>query len=339
MQAPFHQFSRLPQQKPHWFMGNKNFGAMNEIDAVKKFYTEMKEHRFVKNRTGNLFLFRFCIFWEGSNPCLFVNDLELVKKIQVTDFDHFADLGFVDQRYRKEARLVFGLADLCGEEWKRLKRLVNPAFSMPRVRKATGSVNEVAKKMNRYLDELKGEKIELYTLTNQFAMTTIASVAFGVEIDCFKDGENEFMKHGSSMVVEWRFMLMDMFPSLMRWFNISLMNPTGEKFFQKLAEGLVKQRENSTAEHNDVMHALVKASKEDPEVMTPNMMVLTIAQFFVDGYWSFTEVFAGIMYLITVNPEVQVFHPTHSQNLILRSLVTKLLSTIHTGTSLMLTAH
>lgn len=325
-------------------MGNKSFGAINEIDAVKQFYTEMKQHRFVKTCTGNFFLFRFCIFWEGSNPCLFVNDLELVKKIQVTDFDHFADLGFVDQRYRKEVRLVFGLADLCGEEWKRLKRLVNPAFSMPRVRKATRSVNEVAEKMNRYLDESvgkKGERIDLYTLTNQFAMTTIASVAFGVEIDCFKDGENEFMKHGSSMVVEWRFTLMDIFPSLMRFFNISLMNPTGEKFFQKLAEGLVKQRENSTAEHNDVMHSLMKASKEDPELMTPNMMVLTIAQFFVDGYWSFTEVFAGIMYLITVNPEVQVFHPTHSQNLIVCSLVTKLLSTIHIHacTSIMPTAH
>ena len=65
--------------------------------------------------------------------------------------------------------------------------------------------------MTKYLEESvgKGEKIDLYTLTNQFAMTTIASIAFGVEIDCFKDGENEFMKHGSTMVVLWRFLLME----------------------------------------------------------------------------------------------------------------------------------
>ena len=103
-----------------------------------------------------------------------------------------------------------------------------------------------------------------------------------------------------------KFMVMDMFPNLMRWFKIRMMNPTGEKFFFKLAEGLVKQRQNSTLDHNDVMHNLVKASKEDPELMTPNMMILTISQFFTDGYWTFTEVFTGIMYMVTVHPEVQV---------------------------------
>jgi len=83
------------------------------------------------------------------------------------------------------------------------------------------------------------------------------------------------------------------------------MNPTGDKFFQKLAEGLIKQRQNSTADHNDVMHSLMKASKEDPELVTTKMMMLTIAQFFTDGYWTYTEVFTGIMYMITVHPEVQ----------------------------------
>jgi len=294
VKAPFKQYSNLPQQKPHWFMGNKSFGAINGVECVKEFYNDMKKHR-------------FCIFWEGSNPCLFITDLDLVKKVQVTDFDHFGDLGFVDPRYRKEVGLVFGLADLHGEEWKRLKKQVAPAFSMPRVRKATTSVNKVAEKMNKHLEESvgKGEKIDLYTLTNQFAMTTIASIAFGVEIDCFKDGENDFMKHGSAMVVMWRFMVMEMFPNVMRWFKIGMMNPTGDKFFQKLAEGLIKQRQNSTVDHNDVMHSLVKASKEDPELVTTKMMMLTIAQFFTDGYWTYTEVFTGIMYMIAVHPEVQ----------------------------------
>jgi len=126
-----------------------------------------------------------------------------------------------------------------------------------------------------------------------------------VEIDCFKDGENDFMKHGSAMVVMWRFMVMEMFPNVMRWFKIGMMNPTGDKFFQKLAEGLIKQRQNSTVDHNDVMHSLVKASKEDPELVTTKMMMLTIAQFFTDGYWTYTEVFTGIMYMIAVHPEVQ----------------------------------
>merc|ERR1719507_428710 len=67
-----------------------------------------------------------------------------------------------------------------------------------------------------------------------------------------------------------------MFPNVMRWFIISFMNPTGDKFFQKLAEGLIKQRQNSTADHNDVMHSLMKASKEDPELVTTKMIMITV---------------------------------------------------------------
>ena len=43
------------------------------------------------------------------------------------------------------------------------------------------------------------------------------------------------------------------------------------------------------------------------------MMILTIAQFFVDGYWTFTEVFTGIQYMIAVHPEIQVILNPHIQ--------------------------
>ena len=64
--------------------------------------------------------------------------------------------------------LIFVLADLYGNEWKRLKRQVAPAFSMPRVRKATGSVNKVADKMTSHLEELvgKGKDILRHVLVN-----------------------------------------------------------------------------------------------------------------------------------------------------------------------------
>ena len=85
--------------------------------------------------------------------------------------------------------LPFGLADTYGEEWKLLKRHMTPAFSGPKVKKAAKAVNEVSNKMTQYVEESlkKGEKLELTTVIQQFAMTTIASVVFGIDINCFKD--------------------------------------------------------------------------------------------------------------------------------------------------------
>merc|ERR1719228_2650256 len=96
---------------------------------------------------------KFCIFWEGSSPCIMLNDLELIKKVMVVDFDHFDDLGFVDQKYRQEVGLAFGLADAYGEEWKILKRLLTPAFSGPKIKKSALAMNDCAEKMTKYLNE------------------------------------------------------------------------------------------------------------------------------------------------------------------------------------------
>jgi len=113
------------------------------------------------------------------------------------------------------------------------------------------------------------------------------------------------MKHGTNIFKLWRFMLLDMFPNVMRWFRIKIVDPAAEKFFLKLAKTLVNQRKDSKEEHNDVLSSLIKAADEEPEMMTPNMMFQTILQFFSDGFISYAEVVSGISYMLVAYPEVQ----------------------------------
>ena len=39
------------------------------------------------------FCFRFGLFWAYNEPTIFLKDLDLIKKVQVTDFDHFITFG------------------------------------------------------------------------------------------------------------------------------------------------------------------------------------------------------------------------------------------------------
>ena len=36
---------------------------------------------------------RFGILWNLNAACIFIRDIDLIKKIQVSDFEHFTDLG------------------------------------------------------------------------------------------------------------------------------------------------------------------------------------------------------------------------------------------------------
>ena len=76
-----------------------------------------------------------------------MRDLELIKRVQVTDFDHFTQLGF--SKPRKNHINQFGIADMeNSEDWKKLKRAVTPSFAAPRLKKNVSTMNECAIKVD-----------------------------------------------------------------------------------------------------------------------------------------------------------------------------------------------
>ena len=50
-----------------------------------------------------LFFFRFGTFWMGNEPTIFLKDLDLIKKVEVTDHEHFFDYGI----YPTPTSLIF----------------------------------------------------------------------------------------------------------------------------------------------------------------------------------------------------------------------------------------
>ena len=71
---------------------------------------------------------RFGLFWEKNEPTIFLRDIELIKRVQVTDFEHFMDFGFLPNEFVENAGNQFGVADLRGESWRKMKRMVTPPF-------------------------------------------------------------------------------------------------------------------------------------------------------------------------------------------------------------------
>ncbi|KAL0761580.1 hypothetical protein Bca101_077730 [Brassica carinata] len=74
------------------------------------------------------------LYWNGTKPTLFISDPELGKQILASK------LGFaVIAKTRPEVLMLFGkgLAFLEGDDWVRHRRILNPAFSMDRLKVMT----------------------------------------------------------------------------------------------------------------------------------------------------------------------------------------------------------
>lgn len=290
--APFNKYQEYPQVTPHWLLGNESFGGITMLDNVNNFYKAVEGHR-------------FAIFWQGNSPALFLRDVDLVKKVQVVELDHFTDLGFADQWYYDKVGNVFGLASMQGESWKRMKKSMTGPFSVPRVKKTIPAMNECSLKLVKYLKlHEKDEYVEGNVFLRKFFMNTIASVVFSLDIDCYGETETEFEKKGKGLISLTKFLVIKFLPTIAGHLKIKMLDTDSEAFFLKLAERIVEQRVNSQEESKDIMGTMLSIRKDNPD-LSPEMMYKTLLQFFTDGYESAAMVISVLIHRLLFHPEVQ----------------------------------
>ena len=246
------------------------------------------------------------IFWEFGHPGIYLSDLDLIKRVMVTDSDHFYNTGLTTEDYLAKVGLQLGLLDLRDDDHKNLKKLITPAFSGPRIKKLAVGMNRVGGLLVDHLKEKEkaGGEIDIQQALDYFSMTCIADVGFGTDANCFTHPDNAFLKYGKGLMEMWRFMFLIFTPNLMKWFRIPLLNAKAAKHFEKLCHKMVEQRKESKVEKKDILDNLIKASQENP-LMTPDMMFKTMIQFFTDGFEGFSRISSCILHLIALHPEVQ----------------------------------
>ena len=87
----------------------------------------------------------------------------------------------------------FGLTDVKGEPWRKMKRQLTPSFSVPRLKKNVETMNEVASQLTGYLHSIENrEYVEVMDVTKKYFLNCIASIGFGLRIDCFGGKKSAF---------------------------------------------------------------------------------------------------------------------------------------------------
>ena len=208
--------------------------------------------------------------FEGRNPMFFVKDPALTKQIAVKDFEYFLD-------HRKlvsdETDPLFGkgLFLLQGQKWKDMRSTLSPAFTGSKMRLMFDLVTECGRNSTKTLKEQikKTGNIdyEMRDLFSKFTVDMIATCAFGLQVNSFKDPENDFQKITAlataftKPLAAIKITLFQIAPKLMEFLNIRIMDKKVCDFFQATIVETMRIREQKGIIRHDMINLLIQARK------------------------------------------------------------------------------
>ena len=201
----------------------------------------------------------------------------------------------------------FGLVDAHGDAWKRMKKSTSGAFSLGKMKKSLSLYTSCCKEMINWLDaEAKDNaEVDCVDMIKRYAINTLGSVGFGMNINTFKDRDNELKIHADTLFDVTRFGLIQFLPKLMAFFKVKIFSKKASEFIVNVVEQNIKSRAKENSDRKDILGTMIKFHNEHPEEMTKDILVKTCIQFMVDGYTTTAESIIITLYMIAVNPNVE----------------------------------
>ncbi|KAH9509375.1 hypothetical protein Btru_045753 [Bulinus truncatus] len=129
---------------------------------------------------------------------LLTRDLNLLRKVLVKDFNDFVDRNTVVISQSPIDKSLFFLG---GQDWKRVRQTMSPAFSSGKLKDTTETVQDRAKKLSLVLEQLArtGELLPVKHVAGQFTSEIIARMAFGLDTNCLGGEDDEFTSYSKKM--------------------------------------------------------------------------------------------------------------------------------------------
>lgn len=261
-------------------------------------------------------------------PMLLVRDPDLIRTMLIKDFQHFHDRGVYHDE--KVDPLSAHLFSIDGQKWRNLRVKLTPTFTSGKMKAMFSTLvdsgESLQKQVNRIANNPSNNKFEVREMTAQFATNIIASVAFGIDINCFDEPDTPFRKYGRKVFAltfknGLRQLLSFIAPSLMRLFKLRVNDQDVEDFMMSVVDQTLKYREESKVVRKDFFQLLVQLrntgnvqlddqwstviADENSKKLTRDEMAAQAFVFYLAGFETSSTTMTFCMYEIAKNPDVQ----------------------------------
>nr|XP_019557481.2 cytochrome P450 9e2-like [Aedes albopictus] len=279
--------------------------------------------------------------FDTNIPMYVICDPDLIKRIAVTDFDHFMDHRPIFGASNSDhPNLLFEktLFALTGQKWKNMRSTLSPAFTGSKMRQMFKFVVQCSESMVWfYQGQPRGRSYEMKDVFSRFANDVIATCAFGIEVDSLRKQDNEFYVHGSKMLqltrlsVVARILGYRFAPTLMGRLGLDINDQAQNQYFSSLVKETVKTRNVEGILRPDMVHLLMQAKQgtlnhqveieqnrgfatvdestftktQSPNSMTEVEIIAQCLMFFLAGFDTVSTCLTFTAYELALNPTIQ----------------------------------
>lgn len=241
--------------------GTKRFPTKSNFSVTLK----------LSNYCDKMFSFRLVGLYDFRKPFFFIRDPELAKLICIKAFDHFTDhLYTINENI--DPLLGSALISLSGKKWRDMRTTLSPAFTGSKMRQMQSLVTDaVSKSVETFEHQIKEDPekgiLEMKEFFSKFTVDIIASCAFGLEVDTFKNPENGFKKiadrtmHPNGILMIIKFILLSLVPKFMKKLDISLLERDTKSFFRQTVNETMNYREKNSIVRPDMIHLLMQTKQ------------------------------------------------------------------------------
>jgi cytochrome P450 family 6 len=290
----------VPSHPPRFPTGNITkplLGQENISVTVKNFYN--KFNRKGHKHAGLYFL---------NGPVYLPIDLEIVKHILTTDFEHFVDRGtFLDEQNCPLSSMLFSMKGL---KWKKLRAKLSPMFSAGKLKSMYGIFMKVTEEFVDVVAHTaqKEDEINIKYISSNFTTDIILATGFGLEGGSLKNPNNRVGRVSSSLFYPstWSLLKTVVIEGLQNPGNIlkaSVSSKFQQDFFQDLAEKTMKLRDENKIDRQDFFSLLLEA--KDKEGFTFNEIVGQCYMFFLAGFDTSSQTISYCIHQLAHNKDMQ----------------------------------
>jgi len=212
-----------------------------------------------------------------GKPVLCINSIDLIRDITVKHFNNFVNRndsnligvlegGDMDQLWKKN------LTSLADDEWKDVRSTFSPIFTSGKMRYMYKFMHEIGSRLTLELETKAQAKtdFELKDVFGKFSLDTLATCAFGIDPDSFKDKDNKFVKAAARVFINTFSDNIKTFSrfipgvkALHKFFNYSIFKPKETKFFTQIIRQTIEHRRKTGVRENDLIDLMIDCIKEE----------------------------------------------------------------------------
>lgn len=296
------------------------FGNLWKVVLMRSSMAEMSKKLY--NSTSDAMIGVYSIL----RPVIVIRDPNLIQKILVKDFTHFPNRGvYYDEEKDPLSAHLFAIE---GQKWKTLRTKLSPTFTSGKLKAMIPAMVSCCEILEKHLAEKvkSHESIEIRELSASHSTNVIASVAFGIDIDCINepnvDFRYHFRKHNKpTLRTSIKHVLKFLSPEWMKLLGIKWIDDDFEKFMMSIVKENMELREQNGIVRKDFFQLLIqlrngidvgpddqwKSTKRTDGKYDLTMEELTAQAFvfFAAGFETSSTTLSWFLYELAVNQDIQ----------------------------------